>query len=81
MQKIDESKFNDSRTKNMWRLGMKQPSQDGFKYVEHNDCIPYNPMDAKVKKILEEQTVESKTFAALFKRKMRLAEYTKAWRK
>ena len=78
LQKIDESKFNDSRTKNMWRLGMKQPSQDGFKYVEHNDCIPYNPMDAKVKKILEEQTVESKTFAALFKRKMRLAEYTKA---
>ena len=33
----------------MWRLGMKQPSKDGFKYVEHDDCIPYNPMDARVK--------------------------------
>ena len=78
LQKIDESKFNDSRTKNMWRLGMKQPSKDGFKYVEHDDCIPYNPMDARVKKILQEQTVESKTFSRLFKRKMRVAEYTKA---
>eukprot|EP00943_MAST-04B_sp_MAST-4B-sp1_P005853 g5853.t1 len=79
LQGIDETKYNDIRTKNVWRLGIKQPSKDGFKYVKHEDCILYDPNNETVQQILQEQSVTNKTYTKLFKKAKntkRLIEYT-----
>eukprot|EP00942_MAST-04A_sp_MAST-4A-sp1_P000651 g651.t1 len=65
---IDENQFHDPQTRNVWRLGLKQPSKDGFKYVDKDDCILYDPEDIHVQNILQEQTKDNKVYKKAFQK-------------
>lgn len=74
---IDENQFHDPQTRNVWRLGLKQPSKDGFKYVDKDDCILYDPEDIHVQNILQEQTKDNKVYKKAFQKgkKKQIVQY------